>query len=435
MNREIEHDLKKKIMFASTVILITSGVVVRPLMYLAFLYCAFLVVFVKDVSKVYSLMYFLMPFATIFKISPGATSLLTYVLLLFELKLLVTKRQLPRGFLLFWYFYSAYILIGMGTAYTDAIKQTFIPIFFYFGLQDEIKDSVESHSKAYIDAIILSSVLGVYRDQVPNLTSFVNMKSARMDVNVIVQRFSGLWEDPNYYSTNLILALTLTIFFHIKGMYSFRRTIIYYAALILFGAMTGSKTFLLMLCVIYLFLIVETFKNRRYFLCGACVCVGLVGVILVLNGTITAFNTTIERLVSSSSSLSSLTTFRSDLWINYLTTFFDHPIKALLGNGLGIDYTYTAPHNTFIDYIDLYGIIGSGLFLLTCYFAVRGKRFVRHFANFMPAVALIVLYCTLSMIRYFDYPFHITIACMLIYSVCMEDCIKDEKKDWSLPCI
>lgn len=433
MNSDARLAWRNVAIFLSITCIIVGGVVVRPLMYLAFLYCVGLVVFTKSNAEIYSLLYFLLPFATIFKFYPGSTSLLTFVLLIYELRLIIAQREFPKDFFLFWFLYFVYVLIGMGSAYTDAVKQIFIPIFFFFGMQDNIRKSVKTYSIAYTNAVIITSILAIFRHQIPNLESFVNVKTTRMDVEVFVQRFSGLWGDPNYYSTNLILAFTLTMYFHLKGIYSFKRAMLYYSALTVFGAMTGSKTFLIMLGIVFIFLIIEAFKNGRYVIGLICISAGASVVFLVLNGTITAFNTTIDRLINSADSLSSLTTFRSDLWINYLNTFLEYPLKALIGNGLGKGYTYTAPHNTIIDYIDIYGLIGSGLFLLTCYTVIREKAAAKRLLNYIPAIALFILYCTLSMIRYFDYPFQITIVCMLIYSAHMEEFDNEEGR--SVSCI
>lgn len=408
-------ELKKMSVYVSVACIIIGGVVIRPLTLLAFLCCIAIVFFKNSRSELYSFFFFLMPFASIFKLSPGSTSLLTYVLLIFELKLILSERRLPKTFLAAWLLYSIYVIIGMGNAYTDAIKQAMIPVFLFFGMKKECRKYIRTHSLMYTDAVIFSSFVGIFRNQIPNLASFVNLKSARMDSAVYIDRFAGLWGDPNYYTNNLVLAFTLTIYFQIKGEYSFTRALMYYMALTVFGAMTGSKSFLLMLCFVLIVIIVESFKNKRYVLGFTFSVFCAVGIVLVLNGSITAFNTTLERLTSSTSSLSSFTTLRSDLWEKYISAFWEHPFKTIIGNGLGQDYTFTAPHNTIIDYIDLYGIVGSTLFIIACNVAIIDKGASRHSLNYIPAISLFIMYFSLSMIRFFDYPFQLTLACMLIF--------------------
>lgn len=142
-------ELKKISVYVSIACIIIGGVVVRPLTLLAFLCCIAIVFFKNSRSDLYSFFFFLMPFASIFKLSSGSTSLLTYVLLIFELKLILSERRLPKSFLAAWLLYSIYVIVGMGNAYTDAIKQAMIPVFFFFGMKKECRNYIRTHSLMY----------------------------------------------------------------------------------------------------------------------------------------------------------------------------------------------------------------------------------------------------------------------------------------------
>ena len=114
--------------------------------------------------------------------------------------------------------------------------------------------------------------------------------------------------------------------------------------------------------------------------------------------------------------MSELTTERTDLWKMYFLNLIDHPLKMIVGNGFGKGYSFERyPHNTYLDFLDLLGILGTVLFLYAkkcaCYNYIKSKNTL----NYLPMIVIIIMYFSLSMISHYDMIYHIMISTMIIY--------------------
>ena len=76
------------------------------------------------------------------------------------------------------------------------------------------------------------------------------------------------------------------------------------------------------------------------------------------------FSTVLTRFrnINTGFSSSGITTGRIELLQYYLQLFLENPVKFIIGNGIGIGYSYRPPHNTIIDFLDIMGLIGTFLF-------------------------------------------------------------------------
>lgn len=411
-----------------TVFLLIMGVFFRPLTILAFIIAAVWIVIEDDYSKLYVFLFFLMPYAGIFKYTNGSSSLFTYLELIIVLKLLV-YRKYTRNFFFAWFLFSIYVFLGMGNEYNTAIKQMCIPVLFYNCLQDEIRGDLSTYIKAYSISVFISSFLGVFKRYLPALAALVNSKQTRMDSTQLIyaDRFSGLWGDPNYYSVNILLCLGLIIFLHIKGLIKPFWAFLGYSLIVVFGAMTGSKSFILVLALVLILFFFELLKNKRYAIASILAAGCITCIYLALNGNIEIFNTTLTRL-SSVTSAADLTTERSTLWMLYLKNFWNHPFKAMIGIGVGGEYSfYNAPHNTYIDFIEVFGVIGTLLFTLCMLFSCDNKPRERKFVNWIPMIILLIMYFSLSMITYLDFVFQLMLAVMSVYYIGDSDDIYERR--------
>ena len=395
--------------FLLVLMLVIGGVIVRPIIYIALLITLMLVLFSNEYETIL-LLFFLFPFATIFKLSAGSGSLFTYIELLVVCKFLFTKK-ISKSVFLGWIFYSLYIVLGTGNAITDCVKQMILPLLIYYILKYSEKDNLRIYSDYYIVSMILSSTLGYFQKYISNLSIFINTKQDHLGQGEYITRFSGLWGDPNYYTVNLILCLTIIIYFLSKKIYSTKKAVIFSAPLIIFGALTGSKSFLLMLAVVLVWMIISLVKQKRYILASISIVGIVVFAVLLMRGNISIFDNVLIRLNETKGNI---TTGRTSLWGKYIIYFMEHPFKLFIGNGLGKGYTFSAPHSIYIDYLDFYGILGTSIFLVCIYNCLKKyeKRFI--FINYMPLIAVLILYANLSMIRYLDYGFQISLALAFI---------------------
>ncbi|WP_279015028.1 O-antigen ligase family protein [Thomasclavelia cocleata] len=405
--------LKKSVPYILS-FLIIIGVIFRPITILTFFLMILYILIEKDDSCIFAVLFFCLSFANAFKLSANSASLFTYVQLFFVIKLLFTKKY-QRNFLIAIILYTVYIFIGMGNEYSDAIKQVSFPILIYCCMKPDVLNDTASHLKNYAFGVICSSIVGLFRDNIPNLITLVNQKVSRMEYEVYIDRFSGLIGDPNYYSINLILAFILIIFLYMKGKISSITMYVVCISIIIFGAMTGSKTFLLMLVIIFIFMLIEMFKHKKYITAIICTIIIIVGIVLVVSGKISIFNIVIERL-NNATSISELTTERTDIWLMYTNNIFAHPLETFIGNGFGKGYTFNRyPHNTYLDFINILGICGIYIFLYTWRCAVSFYKRSKNLLNYIPLIIILMMYFSISMLSHYDMIYHIMLITLVIF--------------------
>jgi len=209
----------------------------------------------------------------------------------------------------------------------------------------------------------------------------MNVSYSKDIVNNVIngERFVGLSGEPNYFS--LYIVVCISCFFNLE-IFNLRRcfaTIL----IVLIGFLTASKMefiLIVFLGVNMLFLGFFSIKKvqRKYVL----ILIGLVlGCCLVFRSQISVFfSNFIRRLGGENAGLNSLTTGRAKLWIYYLKVFFSEPTVFLFGRGFSYNKFLEEPslkvaHNTYIDFLVSWGIIGTILFIcILCYVINQFKK-------------------------------------------------------------
>ena len=406
---------------------VIGGVVYSPLSYVTFVLFSGIIVFCTDQSLIISFLFLLMPIATVFKPSVGATSFYTYLQLVFILKQLRVHRILSRRFFLWWVLFVLYVILGMSTAVSDAIKQISIPIMYYYCMQDENRKSVDIYIESYTFGVLTSSVLGVIKNSIPNLTNYAGAKSNHLGNGIYLERFSGLWGDPNYYSINLMLAFVCVLYLYTKCKISLARTVIYFALIIVFGAMTRSASFFFVLAATMVFMVVVLFQSHHRFIGFISAVLIIVAGYLLLSGKLSVFDSSILKLQTSIAQ-GDISTGRIDRWSTYINEFIDHPLKLIIGNGVGKFFSFTVPHNTYIDFLDIYGVLGTFIFLQSIASVNRSLKKKRSIVNCLPLIIVFVMYFTISMIFYLDFVYQMLLAFMVLYDTCDEKQIQANER-------
>ena len=136
---------------------------------------------------------------------------------------------------------------------------------------------------------------------------------------------------------------------------------------------------------------------------------------MLFSGEIELFNGILYR-ITSANDISSLTTGRFDIWINYLSFLFDNLGRFLFGGGLGAEMlNKRVAHNTYIDLLYYLGILGTTL-LITVFLTITSPKkntAKLNLLNYSIWICIGVMYFFLSELFYFDCAFHIVIAIMV----------------------
>ena len=364
----------------------------------------------KDVTL--PVLLFFLPWSQILKTGPDAFSFFTFALVLICAISVVKKRLWFKR-----YHLVAGILLLMLTLFSKLLDGSFLAfdyiafmmlIFLFPVVKEEWKaekyDFFETEfffSAGVVMAALCAKQFSVY----PNIAKYINIHSY---LNII--RMSGFYGDPNFYTAQILAALSGCLIAILKEPNRRRVTAASILAVVLIycGFLSGSKSFALIATMIVLMWFVELVRMRGKSGRKAVMIIGGVIVALFI-ATSALFSGLIEVLVtrfSFSKDLSSFTTGRVELWVRYLEEIFNSAKILLLGKGFtNVKVDERAPHNTIIQAVFQFGIIGVIVLIGWCagfYERIRKgsvpfkKRFLNTFlliaGVYVPWLALDILF-------------------------------------------
>lgn len=384
----------------------------------AFLICGLMVVFVNKEATLYQ-MFFILPMANIFKMSPGSQSFFTILLLAY----VVLHMVLPRKATLLVVLFALYVVIGELWADSFNLFRTIKLICNLLFLSSILNSEVKLKNKeiffSYISGNIVASTISIMDSSFFNVESYIGRKEIAGNIAQDVERFAGLYEDPNYYSIGLIISLCLVVILfyrrEIKPIFGFLLSIV----MVYFLLQTYSKSALIMMVLPVILLLYVLIKDKKYVLSIFIVFSALLTIFLAFSGKIPALELVIERIRESETAvggtdINALTTGRLDIWIMYIEYFINHIRSAIFGVSISADLVEgSAAHNTYIDVFYHLGVLGGTLLVSILAVISRQSRHIhlrRNFLNYSIMICIGIMYFFLSELFYFDTPFQIFIA-------------------------
>lgn len=384
----------------------------------AFLICGLMLVFVDKESTLYQ-MFFILPMANIFKMSPGSQSFFTILLLAY----VVLHMVLPRKATLLVVLFALYVVIGELWADSFNLFRTIKLICNLLFLSSILNSEVKLKNKeiffSYISGNIVASTISIMDSSFFNVESYIGRKEIAGNIAQDVERFAGLYEDPNYYSIGLIISLCLVVILfyrrEIKPIFGFLLSVV----MVYFLLQTYSKSALIMMALPVILLLYALIKDKKYVLSIFIVFSALLTIFLAFSGKIPALELVIERIRESETAvggtdINALTTGRLDIWIVYIEYFINHIRSAVFGVSISADLVEgSAAHNTYIDVFYHLGVLGGTLLVSILAVISRQSRHIhlrRNFLNYSIMICIGIMYFFLSELFYFDTPFQIFIA-------------------------
>lgn len=337
------------------------------------------------------LMFFL-PFSTLLKIRPGTNSFFTIALLLVYLICLVLGHRkinivhvIPAGIL------AGFCLL-VKTMHDFEIDNSFL--LFVFSLMLAPFMAIELGKKYdfywltlfFTFGIVLASVSSLYLVQFSSIASYIT----RLELFGVVRR-SGYYGDPNFYSAHISAAIA-GVMVLISNNTNRKRTmplIVMFMLLAYCGLLAVSKMFSLILICLLLFFVLETLFKRGRMSAKVLLLLTFVVSAMFLISMATSSGL-IEMILSrfdNNLNLSDFTTGRTDVWIEFMQAFKNDTLLLVLGKGYtDVVLTTKASHNTLIQLIFQFGLIGCAIFagwivclLRVCLKNVKLKR--NHFTQ------------------------------------------------------
>ena len=225
--------------------------------------------------------------------------------------------------------------------------------------------------KCFLMGFVLSAILGLFREQLPMISDIFTSDVLYIDgveTSLDIKRYAGLSYDPNFFALLDCVLISMLLFNERKFGLVKGAALLF---LIVIGFFTFSKSYVILLSVVFVMYIIKRGKRpikTLVFVCGVWGCMLLlerfsgIQILSLIEARFTAVDGTNE-----------LTTGRIDLWKLYIKHIFSSVRGLLVGDGFNALSLGKAVHNTYIDFIYRFGFIGSALWIV--YFS-RCKKLV-----------------------------------------------------------
>ncbi len=332
---------------------------------------------------------FLLPFANIIKFQPGQISLFTVMFLVYVVRTLLKKDALKRVFLISLLFFAGYAFVFSGT---ERIITIATMVCGFAMLHDACKSEEYDYKEvlyAFCLGIIISSVLGLLKEQLPIVDSFVQEAVQKVGHKEYVERFVGLNVNPNYYTMDISVALACVTVMMVTSSKPTKIQVLLFVGLSVFGLMSVSKSFLLIWIFLLAVIMFYGFRNGGTSFLKLVIMFAIMAVFIYLFAK-ESVDTYIYRLTEDSDGdLSGLTTGRSDIWISYIKAILKSERILLFGAGLG-KILDKGTHNTYLEALYGLGLIGTLFYAFVLRMSLAIKNFPKRFVYYIPVVVMLI---------------------------------------------
>ena len=266
----------------------------------------------------------------------------------------------------------------------------------YATLDNTMDINKDDATYALMSGVIFSGT--VFLINHPDMTSDLIQKV------VAGHRFEAYASDPNAYATYLCLALSALI---IKKKFK-SIDLVFMIVLFAFGMLTTSKMCMILLAVSMTYFILKMLSNYNNYI-KSFVILALIFILgyYFKDTLVQLLENVIDRAGGTGDvSLDSLTSNRYKIQMNYLNILFNDPMTLIFGKGFSYHkhlpaITSQQAHNTYLDIILSWGIVGTVVFLLTLYAWVKKYKQKIHDVNFsfsskLPVFILMLSFFSLS---------------------------------------
>lgn len=358
------------------------------------------------------LLCFLLPFANIIKLNSGQISLFTVFFAIYVLRIIFKTGRLNRMFLLTAFIFAGYCLAFSGPGKIVVII-TMVCGFAMLRETTESDDYKYHHVLyAFCFGIIISSGIALFREQLPIIESFSQNELHKIGHEEYAARFVGLNVNPNYYTMDISVALGCLV----STMCTSKTKPIYmilFAVLSVFGLMSVSKSFLLVLAIMIAILLLNSIKSGGTKFFKLSFVLILLGVFILIFAK-ESVETYIFRLnEDSASDVASMTTGRTEIWLEYIKSTVKSFKILFFGAGLGTQLD-KAPHNTYLEMTYYIGLIGTILYLFVLKSSIAIKHFPKNILYYIPLLVILIRFMGIGMFIHDSFWYYIAIICLLL---------------------
>lgn len=219
----------------------------------------------------------------------------------------------------------------------------------------------------YTSGLFCSGLVALLGNWVPQVEKYIqNMgeKYTLYENSYLYTRFSGLDLDPNYFSLQILVAISLLLVVSSYKKHHLKESV-HMVGLTLMGLHTLSKMFLLILVFIVIYTCAVYIRGRFIRTVKYIFLIIAVPISLMPLGLLDFISVTVSRFSGNGNAAVSLTTGRASLWLAYIEEIIANTRVFLIGNGIGSGFLNGhAAHNMYLSYWYFTGLIGIILFLV-----------------------------------------------------------------------
>lgn len=322
-------------------------------------------------------MLFFLPFAPLLKLRPGTISFFTIALLMIYAVYTVTGSRQRNVLHLVPALLLVVLTLVVKTAHGYAIDNSYILFSATLLLIPFVSRELDAECDFYWLTVCfalgigLAAVTSQYLTVFPTISRYINVS---IDAVLGFSRHSGYMGDPNFFSCHVTTALSgLLVLLLNNDKRSKLFVLVPLICLMLYcGLMSVSKSFFLIsTCLLLLWLAALLLQRGRVSVKVTLIITLLVAGLFILSSTVfTDMLSTIFARFGQDSTLSDLTTGRTDEWNRYIGAMLEDARLLWFGQGYtDVLFGEKATHNTPLQSVFQLGLIGCALigFWLVCH--------------------------------------------------------------------
>lgn len=374
--------------------------------------------FAYDITSFITDLVTIISFSAIYKLDPNGVSLVLYYIFIADAFFIIKGKFKNIGIITVLLYCFAYLFLR-----SDFIYNHYLTIIASLVLLAILTCNISPYNLKtilwyYCLGLSISICYGwIYKDS-SILFLYLN-ESIQVSNDIDVIRFKGLFADPNYLGTFCTLGLSLILQrylldLQVKG-YFFFLVIICIASVL-----TLSKSVILQVIFLLVILVIYTWRNKSTSIALITTLSLLLFAYYANTNQISVLTIVFERF-QEGSSMSEITTGRSDLWQVYLTDIFSSLNTLLLGHGFSANLLDKGTHNIILEILYYIGFIGllSVLGVFYCLFNQMSKRYAirTSLIKFLPMIVLSLSYLALQ--GFFSFAFYVQI--FIAFAFCLTD--------------
>ena len=374
---------------------IIAGLFVKPLLFVPFAVSVYAIVRNKD-NYVFCQLFFILPFSMIYKLSPASSSFYSYIILFYALYVTVFKQIRMNNFLLI----AFYLLFGTLNSLEIWLKFLSGLILLTYFVENNSRRNIIEYVVCFAWGLILSSVVGLYKQEWFILGQYFDGFNEEIIGGELIARFSALYNDPNYYSISVIIAVYFLADFFVRGYLNRIFVFVPILILIYFGFLTYSKMYMLSILLVLVVQMKGYIQNSKYKV-YAIIFVPVSFIIMIWKFVSSDYFTQFLTRVDTDD----ISSNRFIIWQHYLGYLADHIITLIFGVGFADGfYKGTAPHNSYIEGIYFLGIIGSVIYIFTIISILNSTSLIkrRSVNNYLVVYIFMVMIGTLGVLTFND---------------------------------